>query len=87
MLPHTTSAVSAFPEDDVGRPTQFASKTGVRTTGRFLCSNVILLLVRSHAIRNRVTCSSSGSELIHFDYGSAAGLNLNPRSRTALRSR
>ena len=31
MLPHTTSAVSAFPEDDVGRPNQFASKTGVET--------------------------------------------------------
>jgi len=39
MLPHTTSAVSAFPEDDVGRPTQFVSKTGVGTTGLFLCSN------------------------------------------------
>jgi len=39
MLPHTQSAVSAFPEDDVGRPTQFASKTGVGTTGLFLCSN------------------------------------------------
>jgi len=39
MLPHTTSAVSAFPEDDVGCPTQFASKTGVGTTGLFLCSN------------------------------------------------
>jgi len=39
MLPHTTSVVSAFPEDDVGRPTQFASKTGVGTTGLFLCSN------------------------------------------------
>jgi len=39
MLPHTTSAVSAFPEDDVGRPTHFASQTGVGTTGSFLCSN------------------------------------------------
>jgi len=37
MLPHTTSAVSAFPEDDVGRPTQFASESGVGTTGLFLC--------------------------------------------------
>jgi len=40
MLPHTTSAVSTFPEDDVGRPIQFASKTGVGTTGLFRCSNV-----------------------------------------------
>jgi len=38
MLPHTTSAVSAFPEDDV-RPTQIGSKTGVGTTGLLLCSN------------------------------------------------
>jgi len=38
MLPHTTSAVSAFSEDDAGRPTQFASKTRIGTTGRFLCS-------------------------------------------------
>jgi len=42
MLPHTTSTVSAFPEDEVGRPTQFASKTGVGTTGPFLCSNDML---------------------------------------------
>jgi len=44
MLPHTKSAVSAFPEDDVGRPTQFASKTGVGTTGLFLCYNGPVLL-------------------------------------------
>jgi len=45
MLPHTTSAVSAFPEDDVGRPTQIASKTGVGTTGLFLCSNASITLL------------------------------------------
>jgi len=48
MLPHTTSAVSAFPEDDDGRPTPFASKTGVGTTGLFLCSNDILILYKYH---------------------------------------
>jgi len=43
MLPQTTSAVSAFPEDDVGRPIQFASKTGVGSTGLSLYSNAPLL--------------------------------------------
>jgi len=45
MLPHTTYAVSAFPEVDVGRPTQFASKTGVGTIGLFLCYNVGVITI------------------------------------------
>ena len=47
-----TSAVSAFPEDDVGRPTQFASKTGVGTTGLSICSNDSHLFVHSGAGSN-----------------------------------
>jgi len=41
MLPHTTSAVSAFPEDECPVVSlRFASKTGVGTTGLFRCSNI-----------------------------------------------
>jgi len=62
MLPHTTSAVSAFPEDGVGRPTQFASKTGVGTTGLFLCSNALLFLCLVSGSRASLRHRASGRD-------------------------
>jgi len=58
MLLHTTSGVSAFPEDDACPLTQFASETGVGTTGRSptngITTNSVVILNQSHAVTHNI---------------------------------
>ena len=66
MLPHTTSAVSAFPEDDVRSSHSVCVYNGrVGTTGLFLCLDAFLSPLLPAARCRRICCCDAPHARMH----------------------